>query len=91
MDPEDIPVPSKAPNPSEAPAIEIFAEEPLIFNKEIEATEDTPEDNEEKPDPTLEAIRSNGRLFVRNLPYTATEQDLRNHFAPFGALEEVRT
>ena len=91
MDPEDIPVPSKAPNPSEAPAIEIFAEEPLIFNKEIEATEDTSEENEEKPDPTLEAIRSNGRLFVRNLPYTATEQDLRNHFAPFGALEEVRT
>lgn len=47
------------------------------------------DEEEEKPDPTLEAIKSNGRLFVRNLPYTATEEDLRAHFEPFGGLEEV--
>lgn len=38
---------------------------------------------------TMEAIRQSGRLFVRNLPYTATEEDLRAHFEKYGALEEV--
>lgn len=45
----------------------------------------------EKPDPTIEAIKATGRLFVRNLPYSATEDDLREHFVPFGSLEEVCT
>lgn len=30
-----------------------------------------------------------GRLFVRNLPYTCTEDDLRDLFGSFGALSEV--
>ncbi|EPE30698.1 RNA-binding, RBD [Glarea lozoyensis ATCC 20868] len=47
------------------------------------------EEEPEKPDPVLEEIAKNGRLFVRNLPYTATEDDLRNHFEPFGPLEEI--
>ncbi|KAI1492802.1 hypothetical protein F5X96DRAFT_677544 [Biscogniauxia mediterranea] len=34
-------------------------------------------------------IRRTARLFVRNLPYSATEDDLRSHFAQFGDLEEV--
>ena len=36
-------------------------------------------------------IISNGRLFVRNLTYTITEQDLRKHFEDlsFGTIEEV--
>lgn len=46
-------------------------------------------EDEAKTDPTIEAIKSNGRLFVRNLPYSATEDDLRKHFAPYGTLEEV--
>jgi multiple RNA-binding domain-containing protein 1 len=41
-------------------------------------------------DPTIEAIKASGRLFVRNLPYTATEDDLRKHFEKYGAVEEVR-
>lgn len=45
---------------------------------------------EENMDATIESIQSNGRLFVRNLPYTATEEDLREHFAQYGTLEEVR-
>jgi multiple RNA-binding domain-containing protein 1 len=45
--------------------------------------------SQDKPDPTLEAIRTSSRLFVRNLPYTATEDDLRRHFQPYGTLEEV--
>jgi multiple RNA-binding domain-containing protein 1 len=49
----------------------------------------TTEELNDKPDPILEEISKNGRLFVRNLPYTATEEELRNHFQPFGSLEEV--
>jgi multiple RNA-binding domain-containing protein 1 len=41
------------------------------------------------PDPTIEAIQASGRLFVRNLPYSATEDDLRRHFEVYGPLEEV--
>jgi len=52
--------------------------------------EEVLQDEGDKPDPIIEAIKTNGRLFVRNLPYTATEDDLREHFQPFGALEEVR-
>ena len=58
-------------------------EEPSIEEEEFEGFED------EKPDPVIEAIKSNGRLFVRNLPYTASEEDLREHFETFGTLDEV--
>ncbi|KAJ2312118.1 Multiple RNA-binding domain-containing protein 1 [Coemansia sp. RSA 2704] len=34
-------------------------------------------------------IEETGRLFVRNLPYMATEEDLRQTFEPFGPLSEV--
>ncbi|KFZ14464.1 hypothetical protein V502_06062 [Pseudogymnoascus sp. VKM F-4520 (FW-2644)] len=40
-------------------------------------------------DATMDAIRASGRLFVRNLPYTATEDELRVHFEKYGALEEI--
>lgn len=40
-------------------------------------------------DETEEQIKKSGRLFVRNLPYTATEDDLKAHFEKYGALEEV--
>nr|XP_002128145.1 probable RNA-binding protein 19 [Ciona intestinalis] len=36
-----------------------------------------------------EDISESGRLYVRNLPYTATEEDLENHFKSFGPLSEV--
>ncbi|KAG8800509.1 histone H2A [Serendipita sp. 398] len=41
-------------------------------------------------DPTREAILSNGRLFVRNLAFSCTEQELSTHFATFGEIEQVR-
>ncbi|GAB0135878.1 hypothetical protein EsDP_00004200 [Epichloe bromicola] len=37
----------------------------------------------------VETISRTSRLFVRNLPYSATEDDLREAFDKFGALEEV--
>lgn len=36
-----------------------------------------------------ELISDTGRLFVRNLPYTCTEEDLKRAFAKFGPLSEV--
>ncbi|THU52618.1 hypothetical protein C4D60_Mb10t05850 [Musa balbisiana] len=43
----------------------------------------TSSNNENKP------AMENGRLFVRNLPYTATEDDLAELFSQFGDLSEV--
>lgn len=37
----------------------------------------------------LDSVRRTSRIFVRNLPYTATEDELRQYFAKFGELEEV--
>ncbi|KAH8682187.1 hypothetical protein BX600DRAFT_478980 [Xylariales sp. PMI_506] len=37
----------------------------------------------------IDAVRKTSRLFVRNLPYTATEKDLRQFFARWGELEEI--
>ncbi|KAJ6780769.1 hypothetical protein PWT90_10112 [Aphanocladium album] len=36
-----------------------------------------------------EAISRTSRLFVRNLPYSATEDDLREEFEKFGGVDEV--
>ncbi|GJS99589.1 multiple RNA-binding domain-containing protein 1 isoform X1 [Tanacetum coccineum] len=34
-------------------------------------------------------VKKTGRLFVRNLPYTATEDDLREHFSKFGTVAQA--
>ncbi len=43
-------------------------------------------DNE---DPTVKMILSTARLFVRNLTFTCTEDELRGLFQPFGAISQV--
>lgn len=58
--------------------------------EELAAEENRAETEHEKPDAVVEAIRTNGRLFARNLPYAASEDELRKHFEPYGSLEEVR-
>ncbi|PSR87189.1 hypothetical protein BD289DRAFT_432762 [Coniella lustricola] len=40
-------------------------------------------------DSTADQIRRTARLFVRNLPFKATEAELREHFNKYGELEEV--
>ncbi len=39
--------------------------------------------------PPEETIGETGRLFVRNLSYICTEEDLRKEFVKFGPLAEV--
>ena len=53
----------------------------------IEEEESVPEP---PPDANIESIRLTGRLFIRNLPYNASEDDLNATFSRFGKIEEVR-
>ena len=41
------------------------------------------------PDSAISLIEKTSRLFLRNLSYTVTEDDVKEHFAKFGTLEEV--
>ncbi|KUJ08868.1 RNA-binding domain-containing protein [Mollisia scopiformis] len=91
MDPEEITGPHSAQPGTSSPDVDVemtvdVPDEPIA---EAEMDLEEPEPAEDKPDPTVEAIRATGRLFVRNLSYTATEDDLREHFAAHGTLEEV--
>ncbi|TAQ86563.1 hypothetical protein B7494_g5122 [Chlorociboria aeruginascens] len=91
--PEDIPT-SKGPLDRDTPdhiVSEALEEEfrPLPNNGSQQNNEEIVEDTEEYVDPVIKEIKTNGRLFVRNLSYTASEQDLRAHFEPYGLLEEV--
>ncbi|XP_073154401.1 uncharacterized protein [Henckelia pumila] len=36
-----------------------------------------------------EEVIGSSRLFIRNLPYTATEEDLEDHFGKYGSISEV--
>ncbi|KAG6828468.1 hypothetical protein H0H92_007834 [Tricholoma furcatifolium] len=44
---------------------------------------------EEKQDPTVETILSTSRLFVRNLAFSCSEEELVELFSPFGELVQV--
>lgn len=93
MDPADITVSAVAPITEVAlPIAEPTPDVPLVEvpEKPPQAEEEWEGIEDEPADPVIEAIKSNGRLFVRNLPYSASEDDLRQHFAPYGTLEEVR-
>ncbi|KAI9291291.1 RNA-binding domain-containing protein [Neoconidiobolus thromboides FSU 785] len=57
---------------------------------ELEEKTEKTEETEIKEELSPEAqILDNGRLFVRNLPYTCTEDDLRKLFEKHGPLSEV--
>ncbi|KAI3455775.1 hypothetical protein Pfo_012438 [Paulownia fortunei] len=36
-----------------------------------------------------EEVLESGRLFIRNLPYTATEEELEDHFSKYGTISQV--
>lgn len=40
-------------------------------------------------DSSVDLISKTARIFVRNLPYTATEDDIHGHFSKFGSVQEV--
>lgn len=58
-------------------------------------TADAPDDAsgdvvQDEEDASIATVRKTSRLFVRNLPYTATEAELHEHFEQFGEVQEVR-
>ncbi|KAI3824603.1 hypothetical protein L1987_06067 [Smallanthus sonchifolius] len=59
---------------------EEFADNP----DETDAVDDPSSSLEDEDD-----VLQTGRLFVRNLPYTATEDDLQEHFSKFGSVSQV--
>lgn len=50
---------------------------------------EVPSAAERTSDPTAEGVVKTGRLFVRNLLYTVSESDLREHFSHHGSTTEV--
>lgn len=54
-----------------------------------EAAQEPEEPQESEEERALKKIRETGRLFLRNILYTATEDDFRKLFSPYGELEEV--
>jgi len=92
IDPEDISAEQKATsNVVASVMVEPTSTTMEVINKvDVPAVdEEILEFEEDKPDPTIEAIKSNGRLFVRNLAYTTSEEELRGLFEQYGSLEEV--
>ncbi|KAI2625988.1 RNA-binding domain-containing protein [Hypomontagnella submonticulosa] len=98
VDDEDI-VPAVAPSgdlPSVPPGQE--REEPEVVDATVDEDQDMNDANgqsdSDKPgtetqDDALDTVRKTKRLFVRNLPYSATEDDLKSHFESYGEVEEV--
>ncbi|KAI7872194.1 hypothetical protein BDF14DRAFT_1757779 [Spinellus fusiger] len=56
--------------------------------KQSEQVEEKREEKEEIVNPR-DQIHDTGRLFVRNLAYTCTENDLKELFSPFGPISEI--
>jgi multiple RNA-binding domain-containing protein 1 len=76
------PVVASTPNVAVQPApVPVQAAQPM--------TVDEPKLSEAEQ--AIQTIEQSGRLFVRNLPYTATEDEIRQHFSTYGELQEVLT
>lgn len=94
VDPDDPHFAAQKP-PASAPQSQI----PAASTGPNEETAEEPTTVLEDPDPRparvqdgetpADVIERTRRLFVRNLPYNATEDDLRAHFGAYGSLEEV--
>ncbi|XXH03042.1 hypothetical protein Hte_009432 [Hypoxylon texense] len=99
VDDDDVPT-SKPPlnEPSIIPDKE-EQEEPEVVDATIDEDQDMKDDESQEPeqdglkpeskDDDVESVRKTRRLFVRNLPYSATEDDLKSYFVQYGDVEEV--
>lgn len=63
------------------------------LKKGLEQSDSREQDQEgsEEKDPTQQTILRTARLFVRNLTFTCTEEELGRLFQPYGAVSQVRT
>lgn len=60
-------------------------EEPAAEQRHAQLAEQQRRDEED-----VDTIMASGRLFVRNLPYSATEDELERFFQTYGPVEQVR-
>lgn len=65
------------------------AEEPTDTIENPNETAEVDEPSSSLEDEDEDDVLQTGRLFVRNLPYTATEDDLREHFSKFGSVSQA--
>ncbi len=56
---------------------------------DVETIVPSEEQGQQDKDSSVDAISRTSRLFVRNLAYSATEEDIRESFEKFGDLQEV--
>ncbi|KAK9476172.1 hypothetical protein V1514DRAFT_337647 [Lipomyces japonicus] len=61
----------------------------VFANEEEQKVEVAPEPEKTEQEINLEKIRFSKRLFIRNLSYACSEDDLRELFGSYGELEEV--
>ncbi|KAI0839085.1 RNA-binding domain-containing protein [Hypoxylon sp. FL0890] len=97
-DEEDV-IPTAAPSADVAPIPSNQEEEqPEVVDATVgedqdmndpDPQSDSDEPDAETKDEALETVRKTRRLFVRNLPYSATEDDLKSYFKRYGDVEEV--
>ncbi|TLS29058.1 hypothetical protein PpBr36_00714, partial [Pyricularia pennisetigena] len=89
IDPDDPkalqPVPAEEP----APVLEAAPETDQPPRDEMQDEKPKPVPEKIQKDDPVESIRKTSRLFVRNLPYSATEDDLKSVFGAFGPLDEI--
>ncbi|KAM6422714.1 putative RNA-binding protein 19 isoform 1-T4 [Liasis olivaceus] len=69
--------------------IELFLEESCAKAKPSEKGSGQVWQRTKKDDEEEEDLSESGRLFVRNLPYTSTEEDLETIFSKYGPLSEI--
>ncbi|KAK7739886.1 Multiple RNA-binding domain-containing protein 1 [Cytospora paraplurivora] len=96
VDPDD---PSAFASAVSAPAVSVPTQQPaekaappppadVDMDRVSPAPHEAPVDQPTEDNAT-EQVRRTGRLFVRNLPFKVTEDELRQHFGRYGETEEV--
>ncbi|KAL2271075.1 hypothetical protein VTJ83DRAFT_446 [Remersonia thermophila] len=100
VDPDDPNFPTRPAPPASAPttaAAPADSPAPAASKPASESGDDAGVDGSGDAGPgqkvdaedAIQQVRKTCRLFLRNLSYKVTEDDIRDHFSKFGALEEV--
>jgi len=63
--------------------------EPMDVDQDADSTDAPGAEDKEEVSADVATIHKTGRLFLRNLAYTTTEDDIREYLSAFGSLEEV--
>ncbi|KAI6266025.1 hypothetical protein MCOR27_011174 [Pyricularia oryzae] len=72
-----------------APVLEVAPETDQSPQDDVQEEQTKPVPEKVQKDDPVESVRKTSRLFVRNLPYSATEDDLKSVFGAFGPLDEI--